>query len=98
MQSAKARRIKFWLSLTRAYIARYKYPFLTILLLVLAISLVTVRLWPKITRSNVVTIGYVGMYTIETIPAEVLSLATQSLITVDQSGKPIPSLASHWTV
>lgn len=100
MQSAKAssRRIRFWLQLIKAYILRYRYPFLVSLLTFLVIAYTAFRLWPKITRSNIVTIGYVGSYTLETIPAEVLNLATQSLITVDESGRPIPSLASHWTV
>lgn len=62
------------------------------------IAYTAVRLWPTVARSNIVTIGYVGTYTLETIPTEALSLATQSLIAVDTSGKPIPSLASHWTV
>lgn len=94
----KIRRIKFWLHLTRAYILRYKYPSLIVLLSTIVIAYTAARLWPTVTRSNVVTIGYVGTYTLETIPTEVLSLATQSLVAVDHSGKPIPSLASHWTV
>lgn len=44
------------------------------------------------------TIGYVGVYNLETIPTQVLTLATQSLIAADPSGKPQPSLASHWIV
>lgn len=39
-----------------------------------------------------------GTYSLETIPTEALSLATQSLISRDKSGKPQPSLTSHWTV
>lgn len=49
-------------------------------------------------RTNLITLGYVGVYTIETIPTEVLSLATQSFVSSGSDGKPIPSLASHWTV
>lgn len=64
----------------------------------LVLGLTVFKLWPIISQSNVVTIGYAGTYTIENIPTEILSLATQSLIREDSSGKPIPSLASHWTV
>jgi len=56
------------------------------------------QIWTKISRSNLVAIGYVGAYTIENIPTEVLNLATQPLISVDENGHPAPSLASHWTV
>jgi len=44
------------------------------------------------------TIGYVGNYTLENVPTEVLALATKSLITESPDGKPQPSLASYWTV
>lgn len=94
----KTRRIKFWLHLSSAYISRYKYYFLVIVIAVLLGSYGIFKLIPKITRSNMVSIGYVGNYSIETIPTEVLSLATKSLITVNESGRPQPSLASHWTV
>lgn len=94
----KTRRLKFWLHLTSAYVARYKYWALALILSILLGMYAASRLWPKIARSNVLTIGYVGNYTLETVPTEILSLATQSLITVDSEGKPQPSLASHWTV
>src|SRR3989338_4752403 len=95
---ARTRRLKFWLHLANAYFSRYKYPFLATLITILAVVYSSTRLWPKITRSNIVTIGYIGTYTLETVPAEILSLATQSLIATDQAGRPTPSLASHWTV
>lgn len=98
LPKTKVRRIKFWLHLTWAYVLRYKYPFLITLLTLLTVIYTATRLWPQITRNNIVTIGYVGTYTLETIPSEVLNLVTQSLITIDQNGRPIPSLASHWTV
>lgn len=42
--------------------------------------------------------GYVGSYTIENVPTNILTLATDSLITTDSQGQPEPSLASHWTI
>jgi peptide/nickel transport system substrate-binding protein len=56
------------------------------------------KIWPAISRGNIITIGYVGNYSLEQIPTTVLALATQSLISQDKEGKPIPTLASHWTV
>jgi len=53
---------------------------------------------PYLIKSNSVSIGYVGTYTLETIPTQILSLATQSLISTQPDGKPVPSLASHWTI
>ncbi|HSX19323.1 MAG TPA: ABC transporter substrate-binding protein [Candidatus Saccharimonadales bacterium] len=92
------RRFRFWLHLAGAYISRYKYPFFITVFTLIISSYFLIRLWPKITRADIVTIGYVGNYTIDTIPAEILSLATKSLITVDAKGTPQPLLASHWTV
>lgn len=45
-----------------------------------------------------VTIGYVGIYNLQTLPSDVLSLATQPLISKDEKGRSVPALASHWTV
>lgn len=100
MQQVKIpiRRLRFWWHLTFAYFARYKLWIAATIFVVLAISYATFAVWPKVLRSNVVTLGYVGSYSLETIPTEVLGLATQSLISADASGKPQPSLASHWTV
>ena len=53
---------------------------------------------PIILRTNLVTLGYVGVYSVDSIPTEVLQLATQSLISVGKDGKPIASLASNWQV
>lgn len=94
----RARRIKFWINLTRAYVLKYKYHFLISIVTIFLIIYSFANIWPKIIRSNIITIGYVGAYTLESVPAEILGLATQSLIGVDESGKPIGSLASHWTV
>src|SRR3989344_4915250 len=93
---AKVRRVKFWLYLTNAYISKYKLRIAALLLVILVAAVVATKIWPLVTKSNVVSIGYVGAYTIENIPSEVLSLATNSLIASDKSGKPIASLASNW--
>src|SRR3990167_9973869 len=92
----KIRQIKFWWHLIGAYIARYKLRLASLLLAIIAVVVLAVKIWPFITKSNVVSIGYVGSYTIENIPSQVLSLATNSLIASDKSGKPIASLASNW--
>lgn len=53
---------------------------------------------PSVLRNNIVTIGFIGSYKVENLPTDALTLATQSLIRMDASGKAIPSLASNWTV
>ena len=63
-----------------------------------ATSYLVFKLAPNILRNNIVSIGYVGNYTLDTIPTNVLSLATKSLVTSDNAGRSIPSLASQWTV
>lgn len=93
-----ARRIRFWWNLVGAYLTRYRYWIATIIFFFLIITLAITNLWPKISRSNTITLGYVGVYTLETIPTEILSLATQSLIAAGPDGRPQPSLASHWQV
>lgn len=95
---AKIRRAKFWLNLISAYFGRYRLRVAGLLILIVSLVFISSKIWPSIARSNVATFGYVGNYTIENIPASVLSLATQSLVTIDESGRPAPQLASHWTV
>lgn len=95
---SKTRRIKFWFHLTGAYIIRYRKILSASLVFVLILIYTFFKIWPAVARSNVITQGYVGTYTIESIPSVVLSLATQSLISVDVSGRPIPKLSSHWTI
>ena len=92
----QVRRIKFWWNLTLAYIARYRLRFIAITAAIFLILISANKIWSLISKNNVVTIGVVGTYTLENIPAEILSLATQPLIAFDKNGKPIPSLASHW--
>ncbi len=64
----------------------------------LALIFFAIRILPALSQSNTVNIGYVGNYTINSLPSGALSLATKTLVTVDDSGKPTPSLASHWTI
>lgn len=92
------RRLKFWLSLFSAYISRYRLRLTSGLVILCLFTFTVFKLWPAVSRSNVVTTGFVGNYTIGNIPTEILTPATKSLISVDNTGKPIPSLASHWTV
>lgn len=95
---ATLRRVKFLRYLTVAYISKYKLRIVGLIVIILISGLLFIKIKPLITRSNLVTIGYVGNYRIENLPADVLSLATGSLIKTDSIGKPIASLASNWTV
>lgn len=95
---AVIRRLKFYNRLFLAYIGKYRLRIVISLLIIVLILIGTFRIWPVISKSSTISIGYVGSYTIENVPTEILSLVTQSLITVDSKGRPVPSLASHWTV
>lgn len=95
---SKTRRIKFWFYLTWAYTIRYRKILSASILLTLMLFWAFFKIWPAVSRSNVITQGHVGTYTIESIPTEVLSQATESLISADVSGRPIPKLSSHWTI
>jgi len=92
-----ARRFRFWVSIFGAYIARYRIWILLFVIFVLAAVLGFKTFWQQISQTNVLSIGYVGTYKLENIPTNVLSLATDSLVKVDKSGKPRPAMASHWT-
>src|SRR3989344_1570181 len=96
--SVTLRRAKFWYHLTTAYLSRYKLRLAAAILIIFTIGLSFIKLFPLVARSNVVTIGYVGAYTIENIPAEALTLATDTLIGTDENGRPQPALASYWSV
>ncbi len=96
--SVRIRRLKFWWHLLLAYTKRYQRRVLISALILILIISTLIKLFPIIGNGNTITLGYVGNYTIETIPSEVLSLATQALITEGPDGKAQPQLASHWTV
>ena len=90
--------MRFWWHIISAYALRYKLLFISGLFILFLTIYAINFLWPRLSRSNVVTVGFIGVYTLDTIPSDILALVTQSLIKADLSGKPIPSLASHWTV
>ncbi len=94
----KIRRIRFWWHLTFAVFRKYRIRFTLAVLLVVLTTFSVYKTVPYIFKNNVVTIGYVGVFNLENIPTSVLTLATQPLIATDQRGKPIPALASNWTV
>lgn len=98
MLSGKIRRFKFWLHLISAYFKRYQKIAAAVVLLLAGATFIFAKLLPQITRANVVTIGYVGNYSIENIPTSVLTLVTDSLVRVDDTGRAQSALASHWTV
>lgn len=94
----KARRIRFWWHLTLAYIAKYKLRILTVLLTTVLLSVGLYQIIPQISPANYINMGYVGSYTLQTIPSQALLLVTQPLITVDENDRPLPALASHLQV
>lgn len=94
----KVRRIRFWWRLLLAYAKHYRLYALASAASVLLLLYFVFKIYPSITQRNTINIGYVGNYTIKTLPSEALSLATKTLISIDNSGKPQPSLVSHWTV
>jgi len=96
--SVKLRRLRFWWRLFWAYIKKYQLRFAATLIVILALGLSTFKIWQVISRGNLISIGYVGSYTIENIPTEILGLVTQPLISANERGEPVPLLASHWTV
>lgn len=94
----RIRRIKFWAHLAVAYLQRYRGRTL-VLLLTIGLFIVSIfRIWPLLARNNILTIGYVGAYTLDTIPSSVFSLVTDPLISTNAEGKPQGALASNWTV
>ncbi|MEX2028081.1 MAG: ABC transporter substrate-binding protein, partial [Candidatus Curtissbacteria bacterium] len=94
----KVRRIRFWWHLTLAYIAKYKLKIGAAIFTILLLALGIYQAVPLISRANYISMGYVGSYTLETIPSQALLLATRPLITVDEADRPLPALASHLQV
>jgi len=95
---SRLRRLRFWQALIIAYFARYRFRLFLTLFLTFTIVFTVYKISPIIFRSNILAVGYVGNYSLESIPSEVLTQVTGSLIKSSQSGKPLPSLSSHWTV
>lgn len=92
------RRLRFWWRLLFAYARRYKIWLLAFFFVGSIGTYSAVKIFDNVIRHDIITIGYVGSYTIENVPSQVLSLVTQPLISPDENGLPRPSLASHWTV
>lgn len=92
------RRVKFWWHLTGAYLRRYQLRIAIFIISCLVLLYTATILAPNITRSNVVTIGFVGSYKITDVPTDALSLVTQPLISENDEGRSIPALATNWTV
>lgn len=92
------RRLRFLWRLTKAYVNKYKTRAFALLVFIILGFLILSNVIPSISQKNTVNIGFVGSYTLDKIPSEILSLATDSLISIDETGKPKPSLASNWTV
>lgn len=94
----KLRRIRFWWRLTKAYVNKYKIKAIAAFTIIILTLFAFSNVYPLISQQNTVNIGFVGNYTLDSIPSDILSLATDSLILTDESGRPKPSLASNWTV
>lgn len=94
----KVRRVRFYWRLSKAYLNKYKLRLIGLLALFVLIFILSTSIFPSISQKNVVNIGFIGNYTLDSIPSHILSLATDSLISTDESGKPIPSLVSNWTI
>lgn len=95
---ATVRRAKFWWHLTIAYLKRYQLRILIVLSILIVSTYFLYSLSPNILRNNVVAIGFIGSYKLDTIPSDILTLVTEPLITKEPNGKYVPALASHWTV
>ena len=81
-----------------AYFRRYSWKIAATVTAVLVGLFIITRVLPSISQTNTLNIGYVGNYTVNSLPSDALALATKTLIAVDKSGRPTPSLASHWTI
>jgi len=91
------RRTKFWWNLIIAYLSRYKIWIIASGIFLFLIFFSSVKILSYALRSNVLTVGFVGVYTLQSIPSQTVSLVTQPLISADNEGRPVPQLASHWT-
>lgn len=94
----KVRRFRFWWHLSTAYLNRYKIQIFSLLFIVIISAFTFSKIFQILLRNNVLTIGYVGTFKIDTIPSEIFAPATRPLIAASEDGKPIADLASHWTV
>lgn len=94
----KIRKVRFWWRLIEAYFSKYKTRFLIGILALFLVLFALTSLFPSISQKNVINIGVVGNYTLETIPSQVLILATDPLIGTDEFGRPKAALASSWTI
>lgn len=91
------KRLRFLILLVTKSISRYKYYCLLFILGVVFLIVGWVKVSELLVRPQVFE-GMVGTYTENQLPTEVTRLLSQSLITIDKSGKPIPDIASKWEI
>lgn len=89
--------MKIWLEYLTALFKRKKKILVLILLIVFALGYFLYKFSGNFSKETV-TEGVVGTYLERDLPELVTSLISQSLITVDETGKPQPSLAEKWEV
>lgn len=94
------RRLIFWL--LRAYLKRWGRILLICFVLGLAIFFILKSSFPYIiaafTGVSKETVGIAGVYTINTLPEAVTNDVSRGLTKIDNSGKPVPDVASSWQV
>jgi len=84
--------IKFFI----AFISKFKLVILFSTLFGLFLYLFIIFVLPKITIYRTKTIGYVGRYTINTLPFEIASQISSGLVKIDDTSEVHPSIADRW--
>lgn len=94
------RRYYFWLA--RAYLKRWNKAILTSVLFGAVIffalaAVINFYFLPKI-QKKVQHIGYIGIYTLGSIPSEILSDASYGLTRIDAGGRILPAASFKWEI
>jgi peptide/nickel transport system substrate-binding protein len=94
------RRLIVWL--LKAYVKKWgksiAFFFLIGLLVFFAIRYALASFAPRVPLVDRHVIGVVGSYTIETLPQSILAPLSRGLLSLDQSGIPVPDAATAWEI
>src|SRR3989344_6855955 len=89
-------KLRYLLRLINAFFSRYKGLILISFIFGLLIFLILYYLLPKIVNTKQISIGYVGRYTIDTLPHNITKDFTSGLVEVTLVGNLTTGIAKSW--
>ena len=90
--------MKLYVKLLLAFLQKFRLIIILSVFLGLVIFLSVVYIFPKINIYKTKTVGYVGRYTVDTLPFEISSMISSGLVKVNDNADIEPMISDSWQV